>query len=154
MLCNRRSANRQQGANNPQFPRWVHVSSAAPPQNCMRYLLLAESVDDLLSRPSEPPRRAAPPPNSRTLDGGGSELAELSLSVEAESRAPARPRCAGLRSDALEPLSDSRPYSPSFLGGTSARAGDARRLLAVELRESPPSDFLRGGGVSPSPRRL
>jgi hypothetical protein len=119
----------------------------------MRYLLVAESVEDLLSLPNDPPLlAAAPPPNSLTLEGGGSELAELSLSVEAESRSPPlRDLWFGFLSEELDPpLSDSLPYSPNFLGGTSDLAGDALLLLAFELSESPPSDFLRSGGVSPS----
>lgn len=127
----------------------------------MRYLLVVESVDDLLSLPNEEPLLMEAP-NSLTLDGGGKELAELSLNVDAESRSPAdRSPGEGFRNDELDPpLSDKRPYSPNFLGGgINERAGLALLLLAFELKESPPSDFLRwltsvSGKRLYSPKRL
>lgn len=116
-------------------------------------------MDDLLSLPSEDPLLVDDPPNNLTLEGVGSELAELSLKVDAESRSPlpALARNDGFRSELVEPpLSDRRPYSPNFLGGgMRERAGDARLLLAFELSDSPPSDFFRGeGGASDSGSRL
>lgn len=119
-------------------------------------MLVVESFDDLLSLPKEEPLLVAAP-YKRTFDGGGKELAELSLNVETESRSTEFPLCnlaEGFRNEALEPpLSDKRPYSPNFLGdGISDLAGDPLRLLAFELNESPPSDFLRG--ISFSGRRL
>lgn len=105
-------------------------------------------MEDLLSRPREEPLLTAAPKNF-TFDGVGKELEELSLSVEAESLSPADLILGFLNDELDPPLSDRRPYSPSFLGGGSnERAGDARLLLALELRESPPSDFLRGISVS------
>lgn len=112
-------------------------------------------MEDLLSRPNEDPLLVEPP-NNLTFEGVGSELAELSLKVDAESRSPlpALARIDGFLSELVEPpLSDKRPYSPNFLGGgMRERAGDARRLLAFELSDSPPSDFFRG--ASDSGRRL
>lgn len=127
----------------------------------MRYLLAVESVEDLLSLPSDEPLLMEAP-KSLTLDGGGKELAELSLNVDAESLSPAdRNLGEGFLSDELDPpLSDKRPYSPNFRGGgINERAGLALLLLALELNESPPSDFLRGltsvsGRRLYSPRRL
>lgn len=115
-------------------------------------------MDDLLSRPREDPR-LVDPPNNLIFEGVGSELAELSLKVEAESRSPlpARARNDGFLNELVEPpLSDNRPYSPNFLGGgMRERAGDALLLLAFELSDSPPSDFFRGGGgASDSGKRL
>lgn len=122
-------------------------------------MLVPESFDGLLSLPNDDPLlvHVVPPPYKRTFDGGGNELAELSLNVDTESRSaelPLRERADGFLNDALEPpLSDKRPYSPNFLGdGISERAGDALLLLAFELNESPPSDFLRG--ISFSGKRL
>lgn len=115
----------------------------------------------MLSRPNDDPRLVVVvPAYILTLEGGGSELAELSLSVDAESLSPALATRGllpdGFLNDELEPpLSDNRPYSPNFLGGgINDLAGDPLRLLVFELRESPPSDFLRCGGVSESGRRL
>lgn len=127
----------------------------------MRYLLAVESVEDLLSLPNDEPLLMAAP-KSLIFDGGGSELAELSLNVDAESLSPAdRIRGDGFRSDELDPpLSDNRPYSPNFRGGGIIdRAGLALLLLAFELSESPQSDFLRwltsaSGRRLYSPRRL
>lgn len=104
-------------------------------------------MEDLLSLPNEEPLLAVAPYNL-TFDGGGRELAELSLNVEAESLSPGFPirvLLDGFLNDELEPpLSDNRPYSPNFLGGgINDRAGDPLRLLVFELKESPPSDFLR-----------
>lgn len=115
-------------------------------------------MDDLLSRPRDDPL-LVDPPNSRTFVGVGSELAELSLNVDAESLSPlpALVRKDGFLNELVEPpLSDNRPYSPNFLGGgISERAGDALLLLAFELNDSPPSDFLRDeGGASDSGKRL
>lgn len=127
----------------------------------MRYLLLVESLEDLLSLPKDDPRLVELP-YIRTFDGDGRELAELSLKVEAESLSPellARVRAAGFLKEALDPpLSDKRPYSPNFLGdGIRERAGEVLRMLVLELRESAPSDFLRGTSFSGrrlySPRR-
>lgn len=121
-------------------------------------MLAFESVEDLLSLPSDDPLLTVAP-YILTLDGGGSELAELSLKVDAESLSPALPTrvlVEGFRKDELEPpLSDNLPYSPNFLGGgIKDLAGEPLRLLVFELSESPPSDFLRCGGVSDSGRRL
>lgn len=107
----------------------------------------------LLSLPRDEPRLTDELPNRRIFEGGGRELAELSLRVEAESLSPPEPTL-GLDgiflNDALDPpLSERRPYSPNFLGGgISDLPGDGLRLLAVELSESPPSDFFLGSSVS------
>lgn len=120
-------------------------------------MLKLESVELLLSLPSDDPRLIEELPNKRILDGGGRELAELSLRVEAESLSPPDPTL-GLDgiflNEALDPpLSDKRPYSPSFLGGgIKDLPGEGLRLLAFELSESPPSDFFLG--ISVSGRRL
>lgn len=93
----------------------------------------------MLSLPKEEPLLREPPPYILTLD----ELAEFSLKVEAESlSAPAE-------------LLLNLPYSPNFLGGgIKDLAGDARLLLELELRESPPSDFFSvSGNLLYSPRR-
>lgn len=110
-----------------------------------------ESAEDLLSLPKDEPLRAGDPANMRNLDGGGKELAELSLRVDAESRSPTELVAVlgldgTLRNDVRESLSDNLPYSPNFRGGgIKDLAGEARLLLALLLRESPPSDFFRGG---------
>lgn len=109
-------------------------------------------MEDLLSLPKDEPLLIEAP-KSLTFDGGGSELAELSLSVEAESLSPLDLTLGFRREELDPPLSESLPYSPSFLGGGSSDlAGDARLLLAFELKDSAPSDFLRG--ISASGRRL
>lgn len=82
------------------------------------------------------------------MEGGGNELAELSLSVEAEflslDTGVAVLLVDVFLSELLLSLSDNLPYSPSFLGG-------GIRLLAglclfvplpALLSESPPSDFF------------
>lgn len=113
---------------------------------------MEESFDDLLSLPSDAPLLVDP--NNLTLDGGGKELAEFSLIVDAESLSQpeldTRVLEEGFRREELDPpLSDNRPYSPSFRGGgINDLAGDARLLLAFELKESPPSDFFRGSSES------
>lgn len=108
-------------------------------QNCILYLFVVESVEHLLSRPNEEPLRNEPPPYNLTLE----ELAELSLSVDAESLSPPAELLLNL------------PYSPSFLGGgIRDLAGEALRLLLFELNESPPSDFFSlSGNLLYSPSR-
>lgn len=116
----------------------------------MRYLLLVELVDEvLLSRPREDPLLSWGAPYIPILEGGGKEVAELSLIVEVESLSlpelPLLTLTDGFLIELLEPpLSTNLPYSPNFLGGgIKDLAGEFRRLLAFELRESPPSDFFR-----------
>lgn len=98
----------------------------------MRYLLEPESIDDLLSLPTEDPLLIGEfLLNNRILEGDGKELAELSLKVEAESLSPpelTRGLGVGFLKDELEPpLSDNLPYSPNFRGGgIRERAGDVR----------------------------
>lgn len=124
----------------------------------MRYLLLPLSVD-LFSLLNDEPLRTCvlcACPNSRNLDGGGNELAELSLNVEAELRSLLVPLLTvpdreddGFLSDDRDSLSDRRPYSPSLRGdgGIRERAGDCRLFVVVLpllLSESQPSDFFLG----------
>lgn len=116
----------------------------------MRYFPV-ESLAALLSLPTEEPLRVLPP-KKPNFEGGGRELAEFSLTVDAESRS--LPELLhlnlegvgeGFLKDEFDPLlSISRPYSPNFLGeGINDLAGEFRLLLVFELKESPPSDFFR-----------